>query len=77
MHKLFNLLSVALLCEIGHSLKDANGTTILQPILPGTLGLGRRDSPSVGLQNQTSLLWGDGVDKGICSQSLRVSRIFD
>jgi hypothetical protein len=33
-------------------------TNILDPILPRELGLHRRDGPSVGLANDTSLFWG-------------------
>jgi hypothetical protein len=38
---------------------------ILEPILPSEMGLRRRDGPSVGLANDTSMFWGKAGDGNI------------
>jgi hypothetical protein len=65
MHLLLGLIPAALFCQLGNALEDANGGNILRPILPSDLGLGRRDSQSAALQNQTNLLFGDGLKNGM------------
>jgi hypothetical protein len=41
---------------------------ILEPILPSEMGLQRRDGPSVGLANDTSMFWGKAGNGNIPSQ---------
>jgi hypothetical protein len=43
--------------EIGAGEQERT-VNILEPILPRDMGLQRRDGPSVGLANDTSLFWG-------------------
>lgn len=35
--------------------------TVLVPILPGTKGVQKRDGSTIGLVNDTSLIWGGGA----------------
>jgi len=59
MHPFFYGLAAFTLWQCCYAIVDDKGNHNLEPITLSEWGLQRRDTTTVGLQNQTSVFWGE------------------